>query len=157
MPVPETAREWFEYFTPHFSNAEDLRYVGEDEIETALDVALPWRPACGLLTDAQKDQAQAHYAAYVIEFRAKMAAASATTTIGTAVVAGPIVEKQEGDVRVKYATTGGVAASSSAIKAQLTGPGTSYAAWQALWEVCVPAVVEGDRPVRRGAIVTAYG
>jgi hypothetical protein len=150
-----TAVEWFDFFYPFYTEGTDTRWVPDDEIALAMTLAAAWRPAC-LPTD-QQNQAQAHYAAYVIDYRARAAAAAGTTTLGTAVVAGPIVEKQEGDVRVKYATTGGSGVSSAQTQAQLTGPGTPSAAWKAMWDICVPPVLEGDRPVRRGAIMTAHG
>lgn len=146
--------EWVEYFYPFMMDGTDTRYIPEADLLMAITVAADYRPAC--LTTDRQDQAQAHYAAYVAEFRRKLLEEGQITEM-TETVSGPIVEKREGDTMVKYATSPGVAVSSAALKAKLTGPGTPYAAWQALWELCVAPVVEGDRPVRRGAIITAFG
>lgn len=147
-----TVNEWMNFFYPYLFDGGDLRYIPEADMAMAVAVAEAFRPAC--LTDDRQNQAQAHYAAYVAEYRAKVLAAGLSMN-ATGVVAGPIVEKREGDVSVKYATN--ATTSQAAIKDQLTGPGTPYAAWQALWEVCVPATVEGQLPVRRGAIMTGFG
>lgn len=148
-----SAKEWVEYFYPFLFDGEDARYVPPAEMDMALAVAMDFRPAC--LTDDRQNQAQAHYAAYVAEFRARAKAAGLKGNV-TATIAGPIIEKREGDTSVKYATSA-AAASASVIKEQLTGPGTPYAAWRALWEICAGATVEGQLPVRRGAIMTGFG
>lgn len=148
-----SAKEWVEYFYPFLFDGADARYVPPSEMDMALVVALDFRPAC--LTEDRQNQAQAHYAAYVVEFRARTKAAGIQGNV-TATVAGPIIEKREGDTSVKYATSAN-AASSSAIRDQLTGPGTPYAAWRNLWEICSGATVDGQLPVRRGAIITGFG
>lgn len=148
-----TVTEWAEFFYPYLFDGADLRYIPPSEFQMAEAVALDYRPEC--LSEDRQNQAQAHYAAYVAEFRQRLKAAGLSANI-TATVAGPIIEKQEGDTRVKYATSA-TQSSVEQIKGQLTGPGTPYAAWLSMWELCVPGRVEGQLPVRRGAIITAFG
>lgn len=157
MPNP---REWMEFFYPYIFDGCDTRFAAEQDLEMALAVAADYRPAC--LSEDRKNQAQAHYAAYVIEYRDRMKAVNATNSNVTATVAGPIIEKSEGDVSVKYATSASQT-SASQVRSQLTGPGTAFAAWQALYDVCItgegtpPPGGDGQLPVRRGAIITSYG
>lgn len=155
-----TAQEWAEYFYPFLFDGEDSRYVTPSDFAMALAVAVDFRPSC--LTADRQNQAQAHYAAYVSEFRDRLKSIGISSTYSTETVSGPIVEKQEGDVRVKYSESKtSTSGSSAAIKAQLTGPGTAYAAWQALWEICVPATdgtgTGGTVVVPKGAMITRFG
>lgn len=148
-----TVTEWAEYFYPYLFNVDDPRYTPPSEFQMAEAVAVDYRPVC--LGEDRQNQAQAHYAAYIVEFRARLKAAGLSGAV-TETVAGPIIEKQEGDTRVKYATSA-TQTSVQQVKDKLTGPGTPYSAWQAMWEMCVPATAEGQLPVRRGAIMTSFG
>jgi hypothetical protein len=149
-----TVREWVRFFYPYIEDGDDPRFVPEQDLEMAISVAAAYRPEC--LTEDRQNQAQAHYAVYVTEFIARQKA-NVTKKTTTPTVAGPIVEKQEGDTRVKYATSASENTTITQVKSNLTGPGTAYSAWQALWEICTPVLEEGQKPVRRGGIMTAYG
>lgn len=155
-----TAEEWVAYFYPFLLDEADPRHVSASELDMALAVAADWRPAC--LSEDRQNQAQAHYSAYVVAYKQQMQ--TATAGLGgsaTEVVAGPVVERQEGDVRVKYATSGGTTVTPAAtVRANLTGPGTPYAAWERLAAICGSTgdvQTPGVLPVRRGGIVTAFG
>lgn len=153
-----TAIEWFQFYYPYLIDETDARHASIADIDMALIVAAAWRPAC--LPEDQQAQAQAHRMAYELEFRARVAAMTAAVAAGTEVVAGPVIEKQEGSVSVKYSTSGGTTNTSFAsIRNALTGPGTPYAKWQELWALCggITDLPPGTLPVRRGAITTAFG
>lgn len=148
-----SAIEYVEYFYPHLRDEADPRYVPLADLDTALAVAADYRPTC--LPEDRQNQAQAHRAAYEVEFRRQVAAANASAA-ATEVTAGPLIEKTEGDVTLRWATTGGTTTTAQ-IKANLTGPGTPYAKWQELNEICTPAVTESTAPPRRGGIITRFG
>lgn len=148
-----TSKEWIAFFYPFLFDAEDKRYINDADLTMALAVAEDYRPAC--LSEDRQNQAMAHYASYIIEFRRRAKEIGAAVS-DVAVVAGPIIEEAEGDTSVKYAQTSS-SGSIITIKEQLTGPGTPYAAFIALWEICNPSVPDGKAPVRRGAIITAFG
>lgn len=155
-----TVREYVRFFYPYIEDGEDPRFVPEQDLDMAIAVAEPYRPAC--LSEDRQNQAQAHYAVYITEFIARQKAnVSKKTTTPT--VAGPIIETAQGDTRVKYATSATETTNVTQLKSNLTGPGTAYSAWQALWEICLPPPETDEngnpisKPVRRGAIMTAFG
>lgn len=155
-----TVSEWFDFFYPYLTDAENVRYVNPADVDMAIAAATDYRPAC--LTTDRQNMAQAHYAAYLLDFKWRTERASSssssssqsTTTAGQ--IAGPIIEKREGDVSVKYATTSTTTSTAQAAQAA-TGPGTPYAAWNALWVICTPALAENEAPVRSGGIITRFG
>ena len=151
-----TAIEWLGFFYPHLLDEADPRHVSIADLDMAMIVAMSWRPAC--LPVDQQNQAQAHRAAFEIEYRVRVAALTAiaaTTNVG----AGPIIEKSEGAVSIKYATSGSTTTSFASIRNALTGPGTPYAKWSELWALCggITDLPPGTLPVRRGSIMTSAG
>jgi hypothetical protein len=163
------AREWLEYFYGHFFDGENVNYASPPDVDMALAVGNDFRPAC-LPTDRQ-NQAQAHYAAYVLEFRNKVKAANLSVSSAMqAVISGPAIEIQEGSTRVKYSEKASSSSSSGSvqqIQSDLTGPGTAYAAWFSLWSICalmgldpitgLPGSPENIVPVANGGIITRFG
>lgn len=151
-----TAEEWLEFFYPSILNGESLAYASPQDRAMALSVAENFRPTC--LNAEQQNQAQAHYAAYVLQFRqAMLAAGYSAAETATAVVAGPIIEKQEGSTRVRYSEKAAASGGSTSIQLTTTGPGTPYAAWLALWNMCMGITDAGGEVVRRGGIITRFG
>lgn len=155
-----TAEEWVAYFYPFLLDETDPRHVSASELDMALAVAADWRPAC--LSEDRQNQAQAHLACYVVQYRAQVAASGIGTGAPAEVpIAGPVVERSEGDVTVRYATSGtGIAPATATIRANLTGPNTPYASWEKLHLLCGGASdvgTPGVLPVRRGAIITSAG
>lgn len=165
------AREWLEYFYGHFFDGENVNYASPPDVDMALAVGADFRPAC--LPSDRQNQAQAHYAAYVLEFRNNVKVANLSVSSAMqAVIAGPAIEIQEGTTRVKYSEKASSSSSSSStsvqqIQSNLTGPGTAYAAWYSLWQICelmkldpitgLPATPPGVVPVANGGIITRFG
>lgn len=153
MPTP---LEWMEFFYPSIFNGETLAYASPQDIAMALSVAENFRPTC--LPADQQNQAQAHYASYVLQFReaAKSVGMTATET-ATAVVAGPIIEKQEGTTRVRYSEKVSTTTNNAAQALNMvSGPGTPYAAWLAMWNMCLGVDASGA-VAKRGGIITRFG
>ena len=151
-----TSLEWMEFFYPSIFNGETIAYASPQDIAMALSVAENFRPSC--LPADQQNQAQAHYAAYVLQFReaAKVVGMTATE-VATAVVAGPIVEKQEGSTRVKYSEKVSTESNNTAqVMSMISGPKTPYAAWLALWNMCLGVDATGVA-TKRGGIITRFG
>lgn len=115
-----TAQEYFTFFYPYFSDSTDPRFAPPETIAAALSLALSRRPSC-LLEEAQ-NEAQAHYAAFLLE----------TRRAGVEALEGPgttVVKEKQGNVEVQYASA---TASSQAV----SGPATPYASWKALNDLC---------------------
>lgn len=124
-----TAAEYLELFYPYLFDVADPRYVEETKRGQFLTAAAMYRPSC-LSEDAQ-NQAQAHYAAYLMG-----ATYSETGTGGSSVgVSGPVIRERQGTSEVEYARASDTGPGGA------TGPVTAYARWEALSLLC-----------RRGAI-----
>ena len=150
-----TVIEHIGFFYPYLLDEADPRYVPAAILDQAIAVAADWRPTC--LSEDRQNQAQAHYVAYLAAVRLQTIAEGAGGTV-TETVAGPIIEKAEGDVRVRYATSGGTTTTTTTARNANTGPNTPYAAWERLWAICAGAeLAEGRVPPRRGAIMTSAG
>lgn len=156
------ARHWLEFFYGHFFDGENENYVSPPDVDMALLVAVDWRPEC--LLEDQQNQAQAHYAAYVLDFRQRVRAAGLSVSSAmSAAIAGPAIEIQEGSTRVRYSEKAASSQSVSQIQSTMTGPGTAYAAWFELWRKCTGEVIGGgtgsgsSAVVPRGAIISRYG
>jgi hypothetical protein len=155
IPRINAVMVWFNFFYPYLSDATNVRYVSPSDIRQAVIIAENYRPKC--LGEAQQDQAQAHYAAYVLDFRYRSEKLSSIVgTVNTGTVAGPVIEKREGDTSVKFATSTTTSVNTLA-QSQSTGPGTPYAAWDALWGICLGVVAPGEARVRIGGIITRFG
>lgn len=149
------ADEWLQFFYPNVFDGASRFYASPSEQQTALLIAENFRPSC--LSDDMQNQAQAHYAAYILDFRRRANEVGLSADdVATAVVSGPIVEKQEGTTRVKYSEKL-LGAGSSSVIAQMTGPGTPYAMWYSLWAQCSGVDVSSGEIVRRGGIISRYG
>lgn len=152
-----TAAEHLQRVAPYLYDPDDARFADADMIAWALDAAEPWRPSC--LPPERQNLAQAYRAAYELLSLARTEASSATNTTSTVGVAGAVVERQEGDLRIRYSdgkTTTSVSATGSN-----AGPSTHYAKWAEMWMLC-GGVVDGTapgttEPVRRGGIITRAG
>jgi hypothetical protein len=115
-----TAQEYFDFFYPYFSDVTDPRFVSPEMIAIAMSLAQSHRPAC--LLEEQQNEAQAHYAAWLLESRRlglETTGASGAT----------IVKEKQGNVEVQY---GSATAASQAV----SGPNTPYASWKALADQC---------------------
>ena len=102
------------------------------QVETALAIAADYRPYC--LPEARQDEAQALYAAYLLE---DIAARSSGGYVGG--YAGPIVREKEGQLERQYADT----TSNDNFN---TRDATFYGRWKELNDLC-----------GIGAIVTRFG
>lgn len=103
-----------------------------EQIATALTLAADYRPEC--LPLARQDEAQALYAAYLLEdITARSSGGS------TAGYAGPIVREKEGQLERQYADTTGNAGF-------VSHDNSFYGRWKALNDICAV-----------GAIVTRFG
>lgn len=152
-----TAEEHLERVAPFLFETSDPRFADPDLVAWGLEVALEWKPACG--SDDWNSLGHARRAAYEILSISRADAASASTSTSVDVgVAGAVVERTEGDVRIRYSdgkTTTGITSTAGANQ----GPGTFYAQWLEQWNRCA-GIVEGQTPaaaVRRGGIITRYG
>ena len=143
---------------PFLFDPEDARFASPERMDWAMSVAVHMRPLC-LPTELQ-DLAQAHYAAYLLS--AQLVAPQVFGTVSNAQsqnVAGPIIERQEGQVRTRYANGGSGSSSSTTTRSSGggdPGPSAPYAAWASLAAMCGP--VPGLDPAagaenRRGGIV----
>lgn len=146
------AARWLEVFYPSLFDANLISYVPPRDRQMALMVAKSYRPQC--LNENMQNQAQAHYAAYVLEFR-RRTGGSVNTINNTA--AGPIVEKQEGTTRVRYSDVLLGAANSSSQQLTMSGPGSAYAMWHSLWSQCTGANTVTGAPPRRGGLAVGGG
>jgi hypothetical protein len=120
-----TVKELLQFILPTYE------MFPQDQIDVALRLAEGYRPDC--LTLDKQDEAQALYAAYLLETRQKRESGSA---IGA--VAGPIIKEKEGQLERQYAdasANGGTYVDQS-----------YYGRWKALSDVCA-----------FGAIVTRFG
>lgn len=156
--MPDAA-EHMRFAYPFLFDANDERFVADEDMDWAMAVAAEFRPTC-LPTELQ-NLAQAHYAAYLLSSRIVAPGVFGTVTSASAQnVAGPIVERQEGQVRTKYAN-GGSGSSSTTTTRQagggLPGPAAPYAAWAALAAMCgpVPGIdpANPDLSKTRGGII----
>lgn len=145
-----TPMQHVEFAYPYLLDGADTRYAPPDVLQWALDAAESFKPTC--LSENLQNLAQAHYASYLLEIRRSSASLNSSNTTFNS---GIVLEKQEGDVRIRYAdprTTGSVSSS---------GGTSPYAAWKLLWDRCVVGGTDPDgNPVKvvpRGAIITAYG
>ena len=133
-----TVAEHMAFAYPFLLDPGDERYVADEVLDWALAVAVGFRPSC--LPEELQNLAQAHYAAYLIS--ARTAAPGVFGSVSNAAsqqVAGPIVERQEGQLRVRYGTGGsGTAASNTTAVRGDPGPSAPYAAWAALAAMCGP-------------------
>ena len=173
MPSTE---EWFYWLYPYYADEADPRHVPYVDIEWAIAAALPWRPTCPALTPEQQNEAQASYAASLLEYRALqalVAGGGAGSTGGSSSVAtGAVIRerKREGDVEVEkqYSTSGSTSSSAlnTAARNANAGPSAAYARWLSYWSICNPAdiLVVGppdtsnvEAPPRRGGLITRWG
>jgi hypothetical protein len=170
-----TADQWFHWMYPFYADEADPRHVPYADVEWAMAAALPWKPGCAALNADQQNEAQAHYAASLLEYKASQAVVGGTaggsSSTTTTVTTGPIERKRlrEGDVETEYQYARGGSTSSVAVNTAArnanAGPSASYARWLAYWSVCNPtdiAVVgppDGStvEPVRRGGLITRRG
>lgn len=125
-----TAQDYLGLFYPYLSDPADRRFVQPEQQAFALEAGVAFRPKC--LSDDLQNQAQAHYAAYLL-------AARFATKAGTASRPSLVEQEQEGDVIIKYAS--GAAAQTAAS----FGPQTPYDAYKTLARRCT-----------RGAILTRF-
>jgi hypothetical protein len=137
---------------PYLLDGADTRYVPPDVLQWALDSAATFRPTC--LDENMQSLAQAHYAAYLLEIRRSSTSMySSTTTFNS----GIVLEKQEGDVRIRYADP----RTSGTVTATTSGGTSPYAAWKLLWDRCVVGGggtdPDGNPIAVRGGIITRYG
>lgn len=134
------AVEHMRFAYPFLFDANDDRFVPDEDMDWAMGVATAFRPSC--LPVELQNLAQAHYAAYVLSSRLAAPGVFGTVTnTASQNVAGPIVERQEGNVRTKYANGGFGTASSTTTRQSgggLPGPAAPYAAWAALAAMCGP-------------------
>jgi hypothetical protein len=153
------AREYLEYFYGHFFDGDSINYASPPDVDMALAIANDFRPKC--IPEDRQNQAQAHYAAHILEFRKKVKDLNLSVSAAmTAVIAGPAVEVQEGSTRVKYSERAASNTNVAQIQASVIGPGTSYAAWFSLWALCIPGYVDpitGIVATKPGGIITRYG
>lgn len=152
-----TAAEHLERVAPYLFDPDDPRFADADLVGWALAVAEPWRPSC--LPAERQNLAQAWRAAFEILSLPRVDASSASGATQTVGVAGAVVERQEGDVRVRFSdgkTTTGITASGTN-----AGPGTAYSRWLELWSLCGGVAPDGsggtETAVRRGALITRAG
>ena len=121
-----TAIEWLNFVYPASVTADPT------QVTTALTLAADYRPSC--LPEARQDEAQALYAAYLLE---DVAARSSGGYVGG--YAGPIVREKEGQLERQYADTTGNTNFN-------TRDTTYYGRWKELNDLC-----------GFGAIVTRFG
>lgn len=91
----EELLDLFRFLVPYFAAVPD------EDVERALAMAEPYRPAC--LTDAQQDEAQIYYAAsllYVLSLQ--------TAAAGQPVVPVGVKSEKEGDLARTYGAADGV-------------------------------------------------
>lgn len=125
-----TAKEYLQLFYPYFFDSTDPRYVVDADIDKFLLAAEAYRPYC--LGEEAQNQAQAHYAAYLMDGVYSSKSPGGVTES----VSGPIVRERQGTSEVEYARA------SDTGPAAATGASTPYARWDAMAAVC-----------RRGAIL----
>lgn len=119
-----TAEEYLALFYPYLSNASDPRYVSPEDKAKFMAAAASKRPAC--LEEEFQNEAQAHYAAYLM---LRTTAQTGAASTGGATPSGAIVRERQGNVEVQYAQAGQGASDA-------TGPASPYASWYALWSLC---------------------
>ncbi len=152
MPTP---LEHIGFAYPYLLDGADTRYVPPDVLEWALAASIAQRPIC--LPEEMQNLAQAHYAAYLLEAR-RLASVVYSSTTGSTTTSGIVLEKQEGQTRVKYADP-----RSTGTTTTTTGGNTPYTAWKQLWDRCVGLVDIGaggggaTTYVPRGGIITRFG
>lgn len=143
---------------PYLSNADDPRFVAEEQRLGALALAVDFRPYC--LPAGAKDIAQAHYAAHLLFL--SFASASGSSSSTGALPGGEILEWAEGDVRIKYAPATAAKTTSSTSASQVS----PYAAWKAMADMCPAPVASnpggtgtgsGVAPRRSFALLTGRG
>lgn len=151
-----TAAEHLQRVAPYLFDQDDPRFADAGLVEWGLAAAEGWRPTC--LSDERQNLAQAYRAAFEIESLRRIdAASSSASTTQTVGVAGAVIERQEGDVRVRYSD--GKTTTAASTSGSNAGPSTAFARWQELWSLCQATGVDGAplQPVRRGAIITRFG
>lgn len=150
MPTP---LEHLGFAYPYLMDGADTRYVPPDVLAWAISVSEANRPPC--LSEEAQNLAQAHYAAYMLETR-RLSSLLFSSTTGSTTTSGIVLEKQEGQSRIRYADP-----RSTGTTINTTGGNTPYAAWKALWDRCVGLVDVGTNPggtyVPRGGIITRFG
>lgn len=128
-----TAREYLGLFYEYLSKPEDPRFVQPEQQALALQAGVAFRPKC--LPDDLQNQAQAHYAAYLLSARYT----SKISGGGQGSLRPPFIKsEQEGDVIVQYDT-------GAALSKVNYGPITPYDAYSLLARRCT-----------RGAILTRF-
>lgn len=118
-----TLLELFRFLVPLFAA------VSDEDVQTALDLAAAYRPAC--LTTAQQDEAQVWYAAFILYSRAVQTAGAAGGSGG--IVPANIQSEKEGDLSRTYRSGGGS-----------SGEGDPYgffARWKALAAICAGGAI----------------
>ncbi len=130
-----TPAEHLAFQYPRFFVAGGPWHQDEEARANALQRAEAYRPRC--LSDELQNEAQAHYAAHILDARVRDLRAGAGQA-GVVVPSGPVTSEREGDIAVTYADASG--------SDHATGPATPYARWQALHRLC-----------GRGAILTRFG
>lgn len=120
-----TPVQYLQFLFPAFETLE------EEAVATALEIAADYIPAC--LTESKQNEAQALYAAYLLEQRVNREAGASTS-----LPAGPLIQEKEGQLERRYADT------------TMLGTGyvdtSFYGRWKVLNDVCT-----------FGAIVTRFG
>lgn len=133
-----TAAEYLALFYPWFFQVGGPSFVSEEDRAKYMTAAEAHRPAC--LPDERQNEAQAHYAAYLMGRTLAWQQAG-----GAAAAPGTVVRERQGGVEVQYAQgeTGGASVA--------TGPATAYASWKALSDLCARgAILAGDAFVGSG-------
>ena len=124
-----TADEYFAFLYAYFADSADPRYASPTDITNAMTIAQSRRPPC--LSEEAQNEAQAHYAAYLLEMRYAQKSDQSAGSGNT------VRREKQGNVEVEYNS----ATESSQV---VSGPATPYASWKALNDVCT-----------RGAIMTS--
>lgn len=115
-----TVEEYLELFYPFLFDAAGSRFVPEVDRAKYILVAASRRPTC--LSDEEQNEAQAHYAAYLM-LRTK--AWTASESGGMVASPGSVVREKQGNVEVQYGEGGGSSSSD-----------TAFNAWHGMWRVC---------------------
>jgi hypothetical protein len=131
-----TAEQYLTLLYPFYSTVGDPRYQTPEIITGMLQMAQSRRPVC--LSEEQQNEAQAHYAAYLLGKRH-------AGTVSAEVPDGTTVKREkQGNVEVEYA------APTSASDAG-TGPSSAYSSWKALNDMCaVGSIIVSDAWIGSG-------
>jgi len=148
-----TVEEHLAFAYPFLFDAADSRFVPQEVLDWAMGVSSAFRPPC--LDVERQNLAQAYYAAHLIRQRLGASISFVAASYANAPPAGPVVERQEGDVRVRYAD---VAASAGKVAATTAAAGDPWGAYVALASLCGPVAGNPLVPPRyRGGVITRFG